>query len=477
MDVYRCYIDGEWTDGAIGGGMAVENPANGAVWAEVGTCSAADAEAALEAGARAQKKWQALPAVVRAQYLLDICARLAAERLHFARLLVLEQGKTLAEALGEVDDTVRYMTYAAEAARRISGDILPSDAPNEQLYIYKVPYGVTVGLCAYNYPLALIGRKVGPALITGNTMVIKPHEATPVTASEFCRLCHEAGLPAGVVSMVNGPGTDIGSALVQSSHTRLVTLTGSTRAGQAVAAATANTLPALSLELGGKAPFIVLPDADIDAAVEAAVVSRFANCGQVCICAEAILVDASIADEFAEKVAERTKVITMGDAERDNAMGPLTTAAALNRTERLVAECVQQGAEVVRGGRRPQGQQFESGHWFEPTIVRAKRDNVLVQEEIFAPVLPVVSVDGWDEALDIANSRPDGLSAYLWTRNQSIQMDAVARMETGTIFINKGIVGYVQGYHNGHKLSGLGGEDGMHGIEGYLQKRTVYLKF
>ncbi len=475
MTYYRCFIDGEWVDGS--GRVPVEDPATGKVWAEIASCSLDDVARALDSSARAQKLWQALPPVTRGEYLYKICDGLRAERDHFARLLVMEQGKTLTEAGYEVDDTIRYMTYAAEAARRIKGDIFPADAPDEQLFIFKVPYGVTIGLCAYNYPLALIGRKVGPALITGNTMIIKPHEATPVTASEFCRIVEAAGVPKGVINMVNGTGLEVGTALVSSPITRMITLTGSIRAGQGVAASAARNLAALSLELGGKAPFIVMKDADIDAAVEAAAVARFANCGQVCICAESVLVDETVADEFTAKLLKRVAQIKPGNPMTNAGMGPLTTAGALSRIEALVAQAVSQGGEVAMGGKRPQGEAFQAGNWYEPTVVlNANRHNVLVEEEIFGPVLPIVRVSGWDEALDIANARPDGLSAYLWTRDSAVYMDAINRLEVGTIFLNKGIVGYVNGYHNGHKLSGLGGEDGIYGIEGYLQKRTVYMK-
>ena len=478
MDFYKSFVDNRWIESSNGERMQVENPADGEVFAEVPACTVDDVEMALESSARAQKGWQMLPPIERARYIYAISDGVEQERELFERLLVMEQGKTLAEAQGEVSDTLRYLRYAAEAARRIGGDIFPSDLPNEQLFIHKVPYGVTVGLCAYNYPLALIGRKVGPALVTGNTMVLKPHEATPVTASEFCRVVLEAGLPRGVINMLTGTGAEVGAALVSSPVTRLITLTGSIRAGQAIAEAAARNITALSLELGGKAPFIVLGDADIDEAVEAAAVARYANCGQVCICNETVLVEDSIADEFTDKLLERVREIEVADPMTNRGMGPLTTEEALQRIEGLVARSAGEGAEVALGGKRPESAEFDTGNWYEPTVlVGAGPDNVAVREEIFGPVLPVVRVADYEEALGIANSRPDGLSAYLWTRNPAIYMDAINRMETGTIFLNKGIVGYIQGYHTGHKMSGLGGEDGVYGIEGYLQKRTVYMKY
>lgn len=475
---YKCFIDNEWIEAANGERMAVFNPATGEQWAEVPACTPQDVERALASSQKAQKEWQKLPPVERAGYIYKIAAGIEAERALFEELLVKEQGKSLVEAAGEVTDTIRYFTYAAEAARRIRGDIFPSDNANEQLFIYKVPYGVTLGLCAYNYPLALIGRKAGPALVTGNTMILKPHEATPVTASVFCRIVEEAGVPAGVINMVTGTGAEVGAPLVESPIVRMITLTGSIRAGQAVQAASAKNITALSLELGGSAPFIVLKDADLDAAVEAAAVARFANAGQVCICNETVLVEEAIADEFTEKLLARVAQIKLADPMTSSGMGPVSTSDALARVEQIVAESVATGAKVALGGKRPEGAAFEGGNWYEPTVlVNANAETAAVKEEIFGPVLPIVRVADYEEALSIVNARPDGLSAYLWTQSPSIYMDAIQRMETGTIFLNTGIIGYIQGYHNGHKLSGVGGEDGVYGIEGYLQKRTVYQKF
>lgn len=478
MKYYPCFIDNQWCDALSGERLAVDNPSTGEFFAEVPACTAEDADRALQSAEKARVQWALLPPVERANYLYRICDGLKAERDHFARLLVMEQGKTLAEAGFEVDDTIRYMSYAAEAARRIQGEILPADAPNEQLYIHRVPYGVTLGICAYNYPLALIGRKLGPALVAGNVMILKPHESTPVTASEFCRLVEQAGLPAGVVNMVTGTGPELGQKLVESPITRMISVTGSIRAGQAIAAAASRNLAALSLELGGNAPFIVLDDADIDAAVEAAAVARFANAGQVCICNESVLVAESIADEFTAKLLARVAEIKLADPMSNAGMGPVSTAGSLERIQAMVSRSLAEGAELAMGGKRGEGEQFGKGHWYEPTVLlNARADSEAVREELFGPVLPVVRIDGYEEALAIANARPDGLSAYLWTKNASVYMDAIKRLETGTIFLNKGIVGYVNGYHNGHKLSGLGGEDGVHGLEGYLQKRTVYMAY
>ncbi len=475
---YNCYINGEWIKKNSGEKLDVENPATGEVFASMYVSSIEETQYALESAEKAQFSWQMLPAQERANYLYAIADGLRKEKEYFAKLLVMEQGKTLVEARYEMDDTIRYITYSAEAARRIQGAIFPSDLPNEQLSIHKVPFGVTVGLMAFNYPMALIGRKIGPALVTGNTMVIKPSELTPVTASEFCRIVDEAGLPKGVISMVVGYGHDVGAYLVENPITKLISMTGSTRAGQAIYKGASQNIAGLVLELGGKAPFIVLDDADIDKAVEAAAISRYANCGQVCICNEMVFVDEKVANEFTEKLINRVKKIKVGDPMTDVDMGPSLSPKGLLHIENIVKENVAQGAELIMGGKRPEGKQFEKGNWYEPTILtNVKPDHAAIQAEMFGPVLPIVKIKGYDEAKDLLNKRDDSLSAYLYTNNHKLIMQSIQEFQIGTIFINKQIVGYIQGFHSGHKKAGFGGEDGIYGIDQYLQKRTIYMNY
>lgn len=475
---YPCFIHGEWINASNNKTFEVIDPATEQVWATVPDCTREDVERAMQSAKEAQISWQMLPAIERGRYILRLVEVLKSKRDHFAKLLVREQGKTLAEAYGEFDDTLNYLTYSAEAARRIQGEIFPSDAPNEQIYINRVPYGVTLGLCAYNYPLALIGRKIGPALVTGNTMVLKAHEATPVTASEFCKAVEEAEIPAGVINLVSGAGIDVSSQLVTHPMTRLVSLTGSTRTGQAIYKSSSENVSGLVLELGGKAAFIVLADADIDKAAEAAVISRYANCGQVCICNELVLVEASVAEEFTQKVIEKVQKIRVGDPMTDIDMGPSVTQQGLDRVASMIKESVAMGAKIAIGGGRPQGEQFEKGHWFEPTVLTGVTcDMPVAKEEMFAPVMPIIAVDNFDEALEIANDREDGLSSYIYTQNVNRIMQTINHLEVGTVFVNRQITGNVQGYHSGQKRSGVGGEDGIHGIENYLQKRVVYWSY
>lgn len=476
---YRCYINGEWLDSSSRDRIKVEYPATNEVFATVTACTLEDVQYALESSEKAQFAWGLLPAQTRANYIYAISDRLKLEREHFARLLVMEQGKTYPEALGEVDDTIRYMTYSAESGRRIQGAIFPTENANERLEIHKVPYGVTVALCAYNYPLALIGRKLGPALVTGNTIILKPHELTPVTASEFCRLVEDAGVPKGVVNMVSTQNAQAASLLVESPITKLISLTGSTNAGRAMYRAAANNITGLILELGGKAPFIVLEDADIDKAVDAAAISRYANCGQVCICNEMVMVADKIADEFTDKLIKRVQQIKVGDPFGQGVnMGPNVSTSGLARVDQLVKDNIAEGAELVLGGGRPEGAEFEKGNWYAPTILtNVKNGGATTTQELFAPILPIIKISGFDEALAYSNAREEGLSAYLFTNDYKIHQKAIDQLQVGTIFINKQIVGYIQGYHSGHKTSGIGGEDGIYGIEHYLQKRTIYLEY
>ncbi|MDO6761319.1 aldehyde dehydrogenase family protein [Tamlana sp. 2_MG-2023] len=479
MTHYPVYINGEWLDASKRERFEVQNPANNETYATVTACTADDVQYALETSEKAQFAWHLTPAQTRANYIFALCDKLKEQKEHFATLLVKEQGKTYAEALAEVDDTVRYMQYAAEAGRRIQGAIFPSENPNERLEIHKVPFGVTVALCAYNYPLALIGRKLGPALVTGNTVILKPHELTPTTCSEFCKLVEAVGIPNGVVNMVATTNAQAASLLVESPITRLISLTGSTNAGRAMYRAAANNITGLILELGGKAPFIVLEDADIDKAVEAAAISRYANCGQVCICNEMVFVDGKIADEFTEKLIKRVQQIKVGNPFDSSVnMGPNVSAPGLDRVDGLVKQDIANGAELVMGGGRPEGAAFEKGNWYAPTILtNVKHDGATTSQELFAPVLPIVKIDGFDEALAINNSREEALSAYLFTNDYKIHQKAIDQLQIGTIFINKQITGYIQGYHSGHKTAGLGGEDGVYGIDQHLQRKTIYLDY
>ncbi|KAA2236281.1 aldehyde dehydrogenase [Salinarimonas soli] len=475
---YQMYVDGAWTDGRATGHLDVENPADESIVAAVPMGTPADAAAALDAARRAQPAWAALPPIVRAGHVLDLAAAVRRDRARLARVVTLEQGKPLNQAEGEIDAVATFLTYAAENARRIEGDILPSDHPNEDVWIRRVPFGVVVGLTAWNYPAALAARKIGPALVAGNTIVVKGHEATPLSALEIARLAHEVGLPKGVLNVITGDGRAVGEALVRSPLTSLVTMTGSVRAGREIYAAGAEDLKVLRLELGGKAPFIVLEDADIDAAVEAAIVSRFTNCGQICTCNERMYLHKAIADRFLERFVARVKGMSVGDPMTSPDMGPKVNRPEVEKVEAIVGDAVAAGAEVLAGGRRLTEGAFAKGHWFEPTVLRVDDNRAgVMRQEIFGPVVPVMTVDGFEQALEYANDTSYGLSAYVYTNNLSRVMNLSRGLSFGELYVNRPCGELVQGFHTGWKHSGLGGEDGKYGFDGYLRKQTTYVRW
>ena len=398
---------------------------------------------------------------------------------YLAELLVKEQGKLLKVAKMEVAVTASFIEYACEDARRIEGDIIPSDNPGEQIWIQKVPKGVVVAITAWNFPLALAGRKLGPALVAGNTLVIKPTEETPLATLELGYIADKVGIPAGVLNIVTGPGSTMGNALVQSPITKMVTMTGSTPVGQIIAKTAAQNLTHVQLELGGKAPFIVFEDADIDAAVDAALHSRFDNCGQVCTCNERMYLQESIYDVFMEKFMAKVMALKIGNPMLDDTdLGPKVNANEIKNMEALVATSIAEGATVAFGGKQPQGAEFEKGHWFEPTILtNVTQDMTIVHKESFGPILPVLKFSEFDEVIRYANDSEFGLAAMVFTNDVNKIMKCTSELEYGEVYINRGHGEQHQGFHNGLKLSGTGGEDGKYGFDQYLEKKTFYVNY
>jgi lactaldehyde dehydrogenase/glycolaldehyde dehydrogenase len=478
VDRYRHFINGEWGDSSLKEWIAVENPATGATIAMVPRGTPDDADRALIAAHAAQPAWEALPPTTRAQYLKDLARLMMEHRERLAKLVIAEQGKPLHEARSEIDGAALYLTHAAEEARRITGDIIPSDLPDEQIWIQRVAHGVVVALTAWNYPAALMTRKMGPALIMGNTIVIKAHEGTPISALEIAQLSSQVGFPPGVINVVNGTGEGIGSALVRHPLTRLVTLTGSVRAGKAIFQNAAADLKLLRLELGGKAPFIVAEDADIGAAVRAAVVSRFENCGQICICNERMYVHERIADEFIGRFTRAVKALKVGDPNTMVDIGPKFSGPELEKVERMVNEAVSSGARLITGGKRLTGGEFAKGHWFEPTVLQTSDNRMpIMQDEVFGPVVPIMTVIDFDEGLKLANESRYGLSAYVFTKDMRRIMRLVQELKFGEIYVNRPGGDAVHAYHAGIRDSGIGGEDGKYGLDAYCQKKTIYVNY
>lgn len=471
----RMFIGGRWTEAAQDG-HEVENPATEASIALTPAGTEATAAEALDAARRAQPAWAALPAIERGRAVMALADALRDEAELLARIVVTEQGKPLDQARGEVAAAETFLRYAAEQARRIEGEILPSDLPDEEIQIRRLPHGVVVGLTAWNYPLALAARKLGPALVAGNAFILKAHEFTPLSGLALASLAERAGLPVGLFNVVTGDGRTLGRALVQGAD--MVTMTGSTRAGREIYAAGAEQIKILRLELGGKAPFIVMDDADLDRAVDAAVVARFTNCGQICTCNERMYLHRAIADEFLDRFTARAAALTIGQPLTSPDLGPKVSRGEVDKVEALTAASIAAGAEVMlRGGPLHEGA-FEKGHWMAPTVLRVADNQVpVMREEVFGPVVAALAVDSFEEALAHANDSAFGLSAYVWTRDQRRLMAAAARLNFGEIYCNRSNGELVQGFHSGWGQSGLGGEDGKHGFDGYLRKKTMYLNW
>ena len=476
---YKLFINGEWVDSPSANIENIYNPTNEELVGIVTMGDESDAQKALEAAQTAQVQWKKLPARKRAEHLYAFTEEIRKNRDRLATLLVQEQGKLFSWAQMEVDVTISFIEYACEWARHIEGDLVESDNPHEHIWIHKVPRGVVVAITAWNFPLALAGRKLGPALIAGNTLVIKPTEETPLTTLELGDLANKAGLPAGVLNIVCGTGKVLGNALVKNPITRMVSMTGSTPAGQQIFKAASENMIHVQLELGGKAPFIVFEDADIDAAVAAALHSRFDNCGQVCTCNERMYLHEDIYDQFMEKFMAQVKDIKVGDPmDPSTDMGPKVNAREIEHMEELVAISVDEGATLAYGGKKPQGAQFEKGHWFEPTILTdVSQDMTIVHKESFGPILPVIRFKEFDEVISYANDCEYGLAAMVFTNDMNKILRCNDVLEYGEIYINRGHGELHQGFHNGYKLSGVGGEDGKYGFEQYLEKKTFYVKY
>ena len=476
---YKMLIGGKWKDSSDGGVIEVRSPIDGQIIGHVPQGTRKDAVAALTTSQAAFKAWALTPAVERAEYLLKLAAMLRDEKEEFALSLTLEQGKTIREARGEVDSAIMFIEYGAGHARRLQGDINTSQNRDEQIWIQKVPHGVTVGIIPWNYPLALSARKFGNALVCGNTMIIKPPSLTPMTVLKFAQLVKKVGMPDGVLNIVTGRGSDMGDELVRNPISKLISITGSTLAGSMLYKAAAEHIKILRLELGGKAPFIVMEDADIEKAVQAAIIARYSNCGQICVCNERMYVHEAVYDQFLEKFISQVKTLKVGDPRDESTdMGPKVSAEELEKLVKVMEKAKEQGAKVLCGGRKLVGGIFDRGYWFEPTVVEVYDNKMeIMQEETFGPIAPIMKVRSFDEALELANDSVYGLSAYLFTNTPRRIMRAVNELEFGEVYVNRTCGEQLNGFHTGYKHSGVGGEDGKYGLEAYLRNKTMYINY
>ncbi len=466
-------INGEWVGAASGNTFAVRNPFNGEVLAEVPDMGAADTMAAIEAAHDAFKSWRAQTAAYRAKILRRLYELQLAHVDDLARLLTLEQGKPLAEAKGEIRYGAAFIEWFAEEARRVYGDVIPGHQSDKRIITLKQPVGVVGAITPWNFPNAMIARKLAPALAAGCTMVIKPAEDTPLSALALAALAEEAGVPPGVLNVVTTRNpVPVGTALTGDSRVRKLSFTGSTATGKLLMAQCADTVKKVSLELGGNAPFIVFDDADLDAAVAGAMASKYRNAGQTCICANRIYAQESIYDAFTEKLKEAVAAQQVGSGMDSNTqVGPLINEAALEKVEQLVADATANGAKVLTGGHRLEN---SPAHFYAPTVLTEVDSSMAIsQTEIFGPVAPVYRFANEAEVIGQANATPYGLAAYFYGRDYARIWRVAEALEYGMVGINTGMISTPVAPFGGIKESGIGREGSRYGIDEFVELKYL----
>ncbi|MCL4701242.1 MAG: NAD-dependent succinate-semialdehyde dehydrogenase [Burkholderiaceae bacterium] len=472
----RGFIDGKWVDADAGGRFAVTNPASGETIAEVADMGAAETRRAIEAAQRALPGWRAKPAKDRAAVLRKWYELILAHAEDLALLMTTEQGKPLAEARGEVTYGASFVEWFAEEGRRAYGDVIPTIAADRRLLAIKQGIGVCAAITPWNFPIAMITRKVAPAFAAGCTVVAKPAEATPLSALALAVLAEQAGFPPGVFNVIVGNGDkspEIGLEMCTNPVVRKVSFTGSTEVGRILLRQCADTVKKLSLELGGNAPFIVFDDADLDAAVEGALASKYRNAGQTCVCANRLYVQDGVYDVFAKKLAARVGQFRVGAGiEEGVTIGPLIEPAAIAKVEEHVADALEKGAKLLLGGKRhARGELF-----FEPTILTDVTSQMRVaREETFGPVAPLFRFHTDEEAIAMANDTEFGLAAYFYSRDIGRIFRAAEGIESGMIGVNTGLISTAEAPFGGVKQSGLGREGSKYGIDEYLEVKYLCL--
>lgn len=475
MKSLKMFIDGKFIENTTGKWIDVLNPSTEEVIARQPDGTVDDVRTAIDAAEKAQADWEKLPAIQRAGYLMRIADGIRKREKELTDIIVAEGGKTQGLANVEVLFTADYLEYMAGWARRYEGEIIQSDRPLESIFLFKKAIGVTTGILPWNFPFFLVARKAAPALVTGNTIVVKPSQITPINAYVFAEIVKESGLPAGVFNLVNGRGSVLGNELASNPKVGMVSLTGSVEAGQQTMAAAAPNITKVSLELGGKAPAIVMDDADLDLAVKSIIASRVINTGQVCNCAERVYVHSKIKDVFIDKLVAGMNEVKVGNPAEisDLDMGPLVEEKALTSVHAKVEKAVKQGAKLVCGGKRI----GNKGYFYEPTVlINATQKMDIIQEETFGPVLPVVEFTDIEDAIAWANDCEYGLTSSVYTQNLDTAFKLVRALKFGETYINRENFEAMQGFHAGWRKSGIGGADGKHGLEEYLQTHVVYLE-
>lgn len=462
----RAYIDGEWVDSDSGETYSVENPANGNVIAEVAKCGAAETRRAIGAAETAMKSWRRKSAKERAAVLRRWFNLMMENQEDLARIMTAEQGKPLAESRGEIAYGANYIEWFAEEGKRVYGDTIPGPSNDKRLLVIKQPVGVVACITPWNFPTAMLTRKIAPALTVGCTVVCKPANYTPLSALAFVELAERAGVPPGVINIVSGKTKEIGEELTSNPIVRKLTFTGSTAVGKMLMAACTKTMKRTSMELGGNAPFIVFDDADLDEAVKGAIICKFRNAGQTCVCANRFLVQEGIYDEFTEKLMAATAELKVGDGTvEDVKIGPLISEEAANEVLTFVDDAIKKGAKVVAGG----GRSDLGSHFVNPTILTNVNGGMRVfNEEIFGPVAPLFKFKTEEEAIEMANDTPFGLASYFYARDIGRIWRVAEGLEYGIVGINEGIISNEMAPFGGIKESGQGREGSRYGLDDYL---------
>ncbi|MFG1519238.1 MAG: D-glyceraldehyde dehydrogenase [Thermoplasmataceae archaeon] len=474
----KMFIDGEWVDSSNGNVLKKINPSTGIVMEDFPAGTKDDVSKAIDAAESAFEPWYKLGSKERSKLILKAADMIEKYRTELEHLLMNENGKIAIQAREEVEGALDQIRYYAGFERKITGDVVEGDTDERRIFQYKIPYGVVVALTPWNFPVGMVARKLAPALLTGNTVVLKPSSDTPLTAAWIVRAFADAGFPNGVVNLVTGKGSEIGDFIVSHKKVSLITMTGSTATGQRIMQHATANMAKLILELGGKAPYMVWKDASIENAVRTLIWAKYWNAGQSCIAAERLYVHEDIYEPFMARFLEVVKRLKVGDPKEAD-IGPLINNDALESAEKFVKDAVENGSKLVFGGGKARvAGSFGKGFYFRPTVMEdIDQESELFQEEIFGPIIGVRKVSNFDEMMDQANDSKYGLASYLFTENQNIMLQAAERIRFGELYVNMPGPESSQGYHTGFRMTGQAGEGSRYGIEEYVKLKNVYVDF
>ncbi|WP_337860349.1 D-glyceraldehyde dehydrogenase [Ferroplasma sp.] len=474
----KMYINGVWKDSSNKDTLNKYNPSTGEIIDTFPAATKGDVDEAMDAAELAFQPWSDLGTAERAKILFKANELIMQNRKELEALLTLEVGKISREASDEVDGVIDQIQYYAEFERKLTGDIVEGSNSKRKIFQYKVPYGIVVAITPWNFPAAMVVRKLAPALLTGNTVIMKPSSDTPLTAQWIVNKFIEAGMPKGVLNFVTGRGSEIGDYIVNHKKVGLVTMTGSTSTGQRIMQNASSNMAKLILELGGKAPFMVWKDADIIRTLKSLVWAKYLNVGQSCIAAERLYIHEDIYDKFISKFVAVTKKLTVGNPENSD-VGPLINKGAQASMVKTVENARDSGYKILTGGNKPDLKgKYGNGYFFEPTIIEdVKQDSTLFQDEIFGPIIGTEKVSDIEELYKKANDSKYGLASYLFTEDPELMLDASERIRFGELYINMPGPEASQGYHTGFRMTGQGGEGSKYGINEYLKLKNVYVDY